>query len=83
MQRVVDMGVKVLNSKVDNILETMQAGQLTAAFLAVGAHIAKRAYIPSNEVSKVVDAVSVLRSRRRQADARTPRGRLWRRQYRH
>ena len=63
MQRVVDMGVKVvLNSKVDNILETMQAGQFDAAFLAVGAHIAKRAYIPSNEVSKVVDAVSVLRS---------------------
>ena len=63
MQRVVDMGVKVeLNSKIDNIQETMQAGKFDAAFLAVGAHIAKRAYIPSNEVSKVVDAVSVLRS---------------------
>ena len=45
-----------------NILETMKEGKFDAAFLAVGAHIAKRAFIPSGEVSKVVDAVSVLRS---------------------
>ena len=63
MQRVVEMGVEVkLNSKVDNIQETMQAGGFDAAFLAVGAHIGKRTAIPAGAVSKIVDAVSVLRS---------------------
>ena len=63
MQRVVDMGVEVrLNTKVDNILETMQEGKFDAAFLAVGAHIGKRTNIPAGAVSKIVDAVSVLRS---------------------
>ncbi|MBK7767610.1 MAG: NAD(P)-binding protein [Sulfuritalea sp.] len=63
MQRVVDTGVEVkLNSKVDNILESMQAGKFDAAFLAVGAHIGKRAYIPAGDTAKIVDAISVLRS---------------------
>ena len=63
MQRVVNMGVRVvLDTKVDNILETMKEGQFDAVFLAVGAHIGKRTAIPSGEVSKIVDAVSVLRS---------------------
>jgi NADPH-dependent glutamate synthase beta subunit-like oxidoreductase len=63
MQRVVDLGVEVkLNSKVDNILETMKSGKFDAAFLAVGAHIGKRAFIPAGAVSKIIDAVSVLRS---------------------
>ena len=63
MQRVVDMGVEVrLNTKVDNIQETMQDGKFDAAFLAVGAHIGKRTNIPAGAVSKIVDAVSVLRS---------------------
>ena len=63
MQRVIEMGVEVkLNSKVDNIQETMKAGGFDAAFLAVGAHIGKRTAIPAGAVSKIVDAVSVLRS---------------------
>ena len=63
MQRVVDIGVEVkLNSKVDNILDSMQAGKFDAAFLAVGAHIGKRAYIPAGDTAKIVDAISVLRS---------------------
>ena len=33
-----------------------------AVFLAVGAHIAKRAYIPAGSAAKMLDAVSVLRS---------------------
>ena len=40
----------------------MRAGGYDAAFLAVGAHIAKRAYIPAGEAAKMLDAVSVLRS---------------------
>ena len=61
--RILDPGVKlVLNAKVDDLLETMRAGRFDAAFLAVGAHIAKRAYIPAGDSSRILDAVSVLRS---------------------
>jgi 2-oxoacid:acceptor oxidoreductase delta subunit (pyruvate/2-ketoisovalerate family) len=61
--RILDMGVKLsLNTKVVNILETMTMRGFDAAFLAVGAHIAKRAYIPAGEAGKILDAVSVLRS---------------------
>ncbi len=63
MQRVVDLGVNVhLNSKVENILETMQTGKFDAAFLAVGAHIGKRAMIPAGDAAKIIDAISLLRS---------------------
>jgi 2-oxoacid:acceptor oxidoreductase delta subunit (pyruvate/2-ketoisovalerate family) len=61
--RILKLGVTLkLNAKVDNILETMKAGGFGAAFLAVGAHIAKRAYIPAGEAAKILDAVQVLRS---------------------
>ncbi len=61
--RIVDMGVELtLNRKVSNILETMREGKFDAAFLAVGAHIAKRAYIPAGEAARMLDAVQVLRS---------------------
>jgi 2-oxoacid:acceptor oxidoreductase delta subunit (pyruvate/2-ketoisovalerate family) len=61
MQRIVAMGVTVkLNSKVARIDEAM-AG-FDAAFLAVGAHIGKRAFIPAKDGSRILDAVSVLRS---------------------
>lgn len=62
-QRVIDMGVDVvLNSKVTSLLATMQDGRFDAAFLAVGAHIGKRASIPAGTVARILDAVSVLRS---------------------
>jgi 2-oxoacid:acceptor oxidoreductase delta subunit (pyruvate/2-ketoisovalerate family) len=62
VKRITDMGVEIeYNRKVDNILDTMKAGRFDAAFLAVGAHIAKRAYIPAGEAAKMLDAVSVLR----------------------
>jgi 2-oxoacid:acceptor oxidoreductase delta subunit (pyruvate/2-ketoisovalerate family) len=61
--RILDMGVALeLNCKVTNILETMREGGFDAAFLAVGAHIAKRAYIPAGAAAHMLDAVSVLRS---------------------
>jgi 2-oxoacid:acceptor oxidoreductase delta subunit (pyruvate/2-ketoisovalerate family) len=63
VQRIVDMGVELkLDSKVADILATMQEGRFDAAFLAVGAHIAKRTYIPAGGAAKILDAVSVLRS---------------------
>ena len=48
VQRILDMGVELeLNRKVTNIEEAMDEGGFDAAFLAVGAHISKRAYIPA------------------------------------
>jgi 2-oxoacid:acceptor oxidoreductase delta subunit (pyruvate/2-ketoisovalerate family) len=63
VKRILDMGVVLeINHKVTNILESMQEGRFDAAFLAVGAHIAKRAFIPAGEAAHMLDAVSVLRS---------------------
>jgi 2-oxoacid:acceptor oxidoreductase delta subunit (pyruvate/2-ketoisovalerate family) len=63
VNRILAMGVTLrLNAKVDKIVEAMQAGSFDAAFLAVGAHIAKRAYIPAGAAAKILDAVQVLRS---------------------
>ena len=61
--RILDMGVELaLGVKVTNILESMREGRFDAAFLAVGAHLAKRAYIPAGEAAHMLDAVAVLRS---------------------
>ena len=63
VKRITAMGVKLsLNDKVDDIEKAMAEGGFDAAFLAVGAHIAKRAYIPAAGAAKVLDAVSLLRS---------------------
>jgi hypothetical protein len=82
--RILDLGVELqLNTKVSNILDTMQKDHFDAAFLAVGAHIAKRAYIPAGEAARMLDAVSVLRDMEvRETDARSACRRLWRRQHR-
>lgn len=62
IQRILDLGVTLkLNTKVDDIEATMQQGGFDAAFLAVGAHIAKRAYIPAGEAARLLDAMQVLR----------------------
>lgn len=61
--RITGLGVTItLNSKVDDLAATMQEGGFDAAFLAVGAHIGKRAYIPAGESAHILDAVSLLRS---------------------
>ena len=59
-------------------------GGFDAAFLAVGAHIAKRAFIPAKDSPQILDAVAraALDGRRGAADARPPRRRLRRRQHR-
>jgi 2-oxoacid:acceptor oxidoreductase delta subunit (pyruvate/2-ketoisovalerate family) len=63
VKRITDLGVEIVyDAKVDNIAEAVRAGGFDAAFLAVGAHIAKRAYIPAGEAARVLDAVAVLRS---------------------
>ncbi len=63
VQRILDLGVTLeLDAKVTNILDAMHEGEFDAAFLAVGAHIGKRAYIPAGEAAHILDAVTLLRS---------------------
>jgi 2-oxoacid:acceptor oxidoreductase delta subunit (pyruvate/2-ketoisovalerate family) len=63
VRRILDMGVELeLETKVENILSSVRMGEFDAAFLAVGAHIGKRAYIPAGSAAKMLDAVSLLRS---------------------
>jgi 2-oxoacid:acceptor oxidoreductase delta subunit (pyruvate/2-ketoisovalerate family) len=63
VQRIIDLGVTLeLNAKVTNILKEIGDGGFDAAFLAVGAHIGKRAYIPAGEAAHILDAVTLLAS---------------------
>ena len=62
IKRITDMGVRIeLNQKVADLDEAMRAGKFDAVFLAVGAHLAKRAYIPAGDASKILDALQLLR----------------------
>jgi NADPH-dependent glutamate synthase beta subunit-like oxidoreductase len=72
INRILAMGVKLeLNTRVTDLLSELteaaggHAGEgdgFDAAFVAVGAHIGKRAYIPAGDAARIMDAVSVLRS---------------------
>jgi NADPH-dependent glutamate synthase beta subunit-like oxidoreductase len=63
IQRILDLGVTLeCDAKVTDILATMREGGFDAAFLAVGAHIGRRAYIPAGEAAHILDAVALLRS---------------------
>jgi 2-oxoacid:acceptor oxidoreductase delta subunit (pyruvate/2-ketoisovalerate family) len=63
IQRILDLGVKLERStRVENVPKAMEEEGFDAVFLAVGAHIGKRAYIPAGEAARILDAVAVLRS---------------------
>ena len=63
VQRIADLGVTIrYDTRVANIAESLKAGGFHAAFLAVGAHIGKRAFIPAADATRIIDAVSLLRS---------------------
>jgi 2-oxoacid:acceptor oxidoreductase delta subunit (pyruvate/2-ketoisovalerate family) len=58
--RITDMGVRLeLGHPVDDVAAAMAEG-FDAVFLAVGAHIGKRAYIPAGDAAHILDAVSLL-----------------------
>ncbi|HEX7404920.1 MAG TPA: NAD(P)-binding protein [Candidatus Nanopelagicaceae bacterium] len=58
--RIADMGVHFqLGQHVENLPDAINEG-FDAIFLAVGAQIGKRAYIPAGEAARILDAVSVL-----------------------
>jgi len=57
------MGVTLVSDHtVGDVRQEMSDGAFDAAFLAVGAQIGKRAYIPAGEAAHILDAVSMLRS---------------------
>jgi len=60
VQRILDLGVTLeLGSKVADLAS--EAEGYDAVFLAVGAQLGKRAYIPAGSASHVLDAVDMLR----------------------
>jgi NADPH-dependent glutamate synthase beta subunit-like oxidoreductase len=62
VRRIAEMGVDIrLNARVDNVLDTMRGGGFDAAFLAVGAHLGRRTYVPAGDAARILDAVAVLR----------------------
>jgi len=73
VNRILDLGVTLeLNTKVTDIQAELAAGGsggvvppgkhvgFDAAFVAVGAHIGRRAYIPAGDSARIMDAVSML-----------------------
>ena len=61
IQRIADLGVMFqMNDKVDDVAEVMDSGQFDAIFVAVGAHIGRRAHIPAGESARIMDAVDLL-----------------------
>jgi 2-oxoacid:acceptor oxidoreductase delta subunit (pyruvate/2-ketoisovalerate family) len=61
--RIVAMGVELaLDNKVEDIEAEMRDGGFDAAFVAVGAHLAKRTEIPARDAGPILDAVSMLRN---------------------
>ncbi len=61
IQRILDLGVHLeLDTTVTDLDATMRAGRYDAAFLAVGAHIGRRAYLPAGSAARIIDAVTML-----------------------
>jgi NADPH-dependent glutamate synthase beta subunit-like oxidoreductase len=63
IQRILDLGVRLeLNTTVTDLEKEKSENGFEAVFLAVGASLAKRAYIPGGDAKHMLDAVNVLRS---------------------
>jgi len=59
--RIENLGVKIeLNKRVDDLTAVMSANSFDSVFLAVGAHLAKRAYLPAGDAGKILDALDLL-----------------------
>ena len=62
IRRLEAFGVRiVLDRKVEDVLAERAAGNFDAAFIAVGAHLAKHVDIPARDAVRVLDAVTLLR----------------------
>lgn len=61
--RILDMGVELrLNTRIEDPAGELKSGRFGAVYLAVGAQIAQRAYIPAGDTKRILDALSLLRS---------------------
>ncbi|MCX7897431.1 MAG: NAD(P)-binding protein [Rhodocyclaceae bacterium] len=59
--RLIDFGIDIITSaKVEDVESTMREGGFSACFLGVGAHLAKRAYIPAGDAARILDALTLL-----------------------
>ena len=68
VKRITDLGVVMqFDAKVEDLEAALGEG-FDALFLAVGAHIGKRAYIPAGESAKILDAVSYLHDMETEAE---------------
>jgi NADPH-dependent glutamate synthase beta subunit-like oxidoreductase len=60
--RILALGVTLhCDRRVDDLAGVLRDGAFDAAFVAVGAHLGKRAYIPAGSAAKMLDAVALLR----------------------
>jgi 2-oxoacid:acceptor oxidoreductase delta subunit (pyruvate/2-ketoisovalerate family) len=61
INRLLDLDITLrLDTPVTDLAETMRAGQFDAAFLAIGAQLSRRAYIPAGQAAQILDALGVL-----------------------
>ena len=61
LQRILDLGVRLeLGHPVTDLTGLIADGKYDAAFLAVGAQLGQRAYLPAGDSARILDAVSVL-----------------------
>jgi NADPH-dependent glutamate synthase beta subunit-like oxidoreductase len=62
VQRIAELGVQLTTGhRVEDLDAERQQGNFDAVFVAVGAHLAKRVNIPSQDAGSLLDAVSFLR----------------------
>ncbi len=61
VDRLLELGVEVeLDRRVDDLAAVLAEDGFDATFLAVGAQLAKRAYLPAGDSARVLDALSLL-----------------------
>ena len=61
IRRIADLGVRIQTGRqVTSVADELAHGDVDAVFLAVGAHLGKRAHIPAGDAARILDAVSVL-----------------------
>jgi len=59
--RLLELGIELkLQSKVSDVHATMREGGFSAAFLAIGAQLSHRAYVPAGQSARILSALSVL-----------------------
>jgi NADPH-dependent glutamate synthase beta subunit-like oxidoreductase len=61
IDRIRELGVAIeLGHKVEDLLAEKEEGGFDAVFLAIGAQLAKRTYIPAGSAARMLDALSML-----------------------